>query len=344
MSTLLDRVEVYHLQAQHSDFDMAFRKDWIEKWSEYAPIKMAVSDVETGHSLSYHQLNSQSNYLAGRLERMGLKPGDRLVVISEFRSEYIVILGAAMRLGIIVVPLNYRLSAREVSFMINDCNPQIIIYEVKFEHLYAKEFIDIQVAHVTSMKELSLDLTDRLEVEFFYEAKELPDNHPLFIIYTSGTTGFPKGAIYTYEMAFWNAVNTQSRLNITSEDHTVICMPPFHTGGWNVLLIPFLFQGGSFTLLRKFEASHVLQLLEGEEATLFMGVPTMLKMMSEAKEFEKVDLASLRYFVVGGEAMPLELIECWENKGIPIRQGFGLTEVGPNVFSLHHDDAIRKIG
>ena len=121
-------------------------------------------------------------------------------------------------------------------------------------------------------------------------------------------------------------------------------MPRFHTGGWNVLLIPFLLQSGSFTLLRKFDAEQVMQLLEDVEATLFMGVPTMLRMMSETQSFDQVKLESLWYFIVGGEAMPLPLIQLWEQKGIPVRQGFGLTEVGSNIFSLHHDDAIRKIG
>ena len=111
-----------------------------------------------------------------------------------------------------------------------------------------------------------------------------------------------------------------------------------------MLLMPFLLQGGSFTLLRKFDAARVLKLLEDEEATLFMGVPTMLKMMADDKSFDQVGLESVRYFIVGGEAMPLPLIELWESKGVPIRQGFGLTEAGPNIYSLHHDDAMRKIG
>ncbi len=344
MSTLLVQVEVYHLQVQRLGFSMLFRKDWIEKWAEYTPIKIAVKDADTGHSLTYNQLNRQSKRLVNWFSDMGLRSGDRVAVISEFRSEYIVVLGAAMKLGIIIVPLNYRLSARELSYMINDCDPQLLIYEEKYENLCDKELLNIQIDHKKSMHELSLALTNSEEANDYLQEINIPDDHPLFIIYTSGTTGFPKGAIYTYEMAFWNAVNTQSRLDITSKDHTVICMPPFHTGGWNVLLMPLLFQGGSFTLLRKFESSTVVQLLEDEEATLFMGVPTILKMMSETSEFEKYDLESIRYFIAGGEAMPLPLIRCWENKGIPVRQGFGLTEVGPNVFSLHHDDAIRKIG
>ncbi|MEO9870150.1 class I adenylate-forming enzyme family protein [Ekhidna sp.] len=323
---------------------MNFRKDWMDRWATYAPIKMAVNDADTGENYTYQQLNSQSNYLAQSLEEMGLTKGDRVAVLSEYRLEYIVLLGAAMKLGITIVPLNYRLSSRELAYMINNCEPKLIVSEEKYENLYSPELIECDIQSVILMDEFASDLSKKINVSYTYEAKEIEDDHPLFIIYTSGTTGFPKGAIYTHKMAFWNAVNTQARLDLTSRDHTIICMPPFHTGGWNVLLMPFLLQGGSFTLLRKFDASIVMKLLGDEEATLFMGVPTMLKMMSEVPEFESISLDSLRYFIVGGEAMPLPLIQQWQKKGTPIRQGFGLTEVGPNVFSLHQDDAIRKIG
>jgi fatty-acyl-CoA synthase len=121
-------------------------------------------------------------------------------------------------------------------------------------------------------------------------------------------------------------------------------MPPFHTGGWNVLLTPFLHRGATVGLLKKFQPERLLALLDQEQADIFMGVPTMLKMMMESPAFAAADLSSLRYFIVGGEALPLEVIRAWDCKGIKIRQGFGLTEVGPNLFSLHQDDAMRKIG
>ena len=320
-----------------------FNKDWFGKWAGYAPIKTVVSDADTGDSLTYQQLNNLSNYLAQKLEDMGLQAGDRVAVLSEYRLEYIELLGAAMKLGVILVPLNYRLSSREIAFMIDNCKPVLLCYERPYEGLIDHAEIETTIDHQLTMSALSHELNKQGET-YDFSPQKLNDDHPLFIIYTSGTTGFPKGAIYTYQMALWNAVNTQARLDITAQDHTLICMPPFHTAGWNVLMMPFLLQGGSFTLLRKFDASRVLQLLEAEEATLFMGVPTILKMLAEAPEFDAVALKSLRYFIVGGEAMPLPLIQLWEQKGIPIRQGFGLTEVGPNVFSLHHDDAIRKIG
>jgi fatty-acyl-CoA synthase len=121
-------------------------------------------------------------------------------------------------------------------------------------------------------------------------------------------------------------------------------MPPFHTGGWNVLTTPFLHHGAYTVLLRKFDPEQALQLLQEERATLFMGVPTILKMMADAPGFEAAQFPGLYYLIVGGEPMPIPLIEKWDEKGVPVRQGYGMTEVGPNLFSLHQSDAIRKKG
>lgn len=164
------------------------------------------------------------------------------------------------------------------------------------------------------------------------------------ILFTAGSTGVPKGAMVTHKMLFWNSINTGLRLDLTSMDHTQSYAPFFHTGGWNVLLTPFLHHGGSHTLLEKFDPDQILQLMESEKTTLLFGVPTMLQMMSESPLFDKVDLSNVRYAVVGGAPMPEPLINRWHEKGIFIRQGYGLTEVGPNCFSLHQDDAIRKRG
>jgi fatty-acyl-CoA synthase len=164
------------------------------------------------------------------------------------------------------------------------------------------------------------------------------------ILYTSGTTGAPKGAIITNQMLHWNSINTTLRLNISQTDVTIGFSPFFHTGGWNVLLTPFVHRGAKTVLLKKFDAPRVLELASRERATILFGVPTTMDMITRVPGFDEVDLSALRYMVVGGEPMPLELIRTWEAKGVPIRQGYGLTEFGPNVFSLNEEDSLRKIG
>lgn len=331
------------MQVQHLSTE-SMETDWIAKWARYSPSKTVVTDNHTQSELTYSQLDNLANYLGQKLTTLGIEKGDRVVILAEFRIELVVLFAVALKKGIILVPLNYRLSTREIDHLLGDSSPSAIFFEQQFRHLLDTGLQSTSIDHLFDLDVLSSELDIISNQIFSGENVEMDERDPLFILYTSGTTGFPKGAIYTYKMAFWNAINTQLRLDITSEDRTIICMPPFHTGGWNVLLVPFLFQGASFMLVRKFDAFQVLGLLEEQKTTIFMGVPTMLKMMADSSNFHNVSLHELRYMVVGGEAMPLPLIETWERKGIPIRQGFGLTEVGPNIFSLHQDDAIRKIG
>jgi fatty-acyl-CoA synthase len=175
-------------------------------------------------------------------------------------------------------------------------------------------------------------------------AVPLDSEHPLYVLYTSGTTGFPKGALYTHKMLFWNSINTSVSLIVNSESRTLLFAPPFHTGGWNVLTTPFLHHGGYTCLLKKFDPAAVLDLLQSERCTLFFGVPTMLKMLADEPGFATAQFPHLQYAIVGGEPMPLPLIEIWHQKGVLIRQGYGMTEVGPNLTSLHQEDAMRKRG
>jgi fatty-acyl-CoA synthase len=322
---------------------MHYHKDWIERWSLYHPDKLAVQEWGSQRSLSYGRLQEQGLRAASFLQdKLKLAKGSRVAILADFCLEHILLFAAAQKLGITLVPLNYRLTGRELAYLLDNCQPELFLAEERYYSLLEGHKILERIRHIMSPAAFAQAISEHQVHEF--EKEELEEDHPLFILYTSGTTGFPKGALYTHGMAFWNSVNTASRLDITSRDHTLVCMPPFHTGGWNVFLTPFLHHGASVTLLPKFEAGLVLQLLDSEKATLFMAVPTMLKMMLDTPEFEQVSLGSIRYFIVGGEPLPIPTIERWHQKGVLIRQGYGLTEVGPNVTSLSHQDAVRKQG
>jgi fatty-acyl-CoA synthase len=248
---------------------------------------------------------------------------------------------AAQKTGIVLVPLNYRLASAELAYQLNITNPKVLIASSFYENLLREANPFNQAVQL--LEEIEEE-SNNVNWDHSFSTIPVEENDPIFILFTSGTTGFPKGAMYTHKMLYWNSINTAMSLIINSDSRTINCMPPFHTGGWNVLLTPFLHHGGYTCLIKKFDAATILKLLEKEQATLFMGVPTMLKMMADEAHFAKADLSSLHYIIVGGEPMPIPLIEKWHEKGIFIRQGYGMTEVGPNLTSLHQKDAIRKKG
>ncbi len=313
-----------------------WQQDWIARWALYSPNKVVLEEHSTGRVITYGGLNSLANGITHYLnENFGIKKGDIIAVISEFSISYVALFSAAQKMGFTIVPMNYRLSQAETTSILNNCQPKIIFYESKFELLFQENFALI-----------SHDLVAFDKIETFSEpfSNVVCQDDPIFIIYTSGTTGYPKGVLYTHKMAFWNSINTSISLRINTESRSLNVMPPFHTGGWNVLLLPFLHHGGFMYLCKKFEPSVVLNKISDLKCTLFMGVPTMLSMMAQVDEFETSDLTSLYYIIVGGEAMPISLIERYGHKNVAIRQGYGMTEVGPNLTSLHQDDAIHKKG
>ncbi len=318
--------------------------DWIKKWAEYSPDRNAIEEFESGRRFSFVELNSHANRLSNMFTgKYGFETGARIAVLSENRAEYVMLFSMAQKTGITIIPLNFRLTSSELDYILGNCSPSAIIYEKNYlEKLNNTEAFG--------------NISPQLEIEKLTEnAAEFSDSfdssspvfdmeHPVFILYTSGTTAFPKGAVYNHRMLFWNSINTELRLDISSRDVSIDVAPPFHTGFWNVLLTPFLHHGAETILMKKFEPDSVTRLIEERKISLWWAVPTMLKMMSDSSIFDQTDLSSLRYMVVGGEAMPIPLIEIWHAKDVPIRQGYGLTEVGPNITSLSEQDAIRKQG
>jgi fatty-acyl-CoA synthase len=326
---------------------MMISTDWIDKWAKYNPGKIALKELESGREVTYQELNRLGNNLSTILkEKHSFEKGDRFAILSENNIEYIVLFSVAQKLGITLVPLNYRLTSTELDYIIGNAEVRGILFDVKFLEKVSNldSFNKIPVKYsIASLRDLNHDC---LACDEGWEpVKNLVlEDDPLFILYTSGTTAFPKGALYTHRMLFWNSINTELRLDLNSEDVSINCAPPFHTGGWNVLITPFIHHGAYTLLVESFDPDIILEMLEKEKATIWWAVPTMLKMMADSPVFNKVKLDKLRYFVVGGESMPIPLIEKWHRKGVLIRQGYGLTEVGPNVSSLDHKDAIRKKG
>jgi fatty-acyl-CoA synthase len=322
--------------------------DWLKRWNLYTPNKVALQDGDTGQKFTYHQFYQAAVNGAQILKnQFQINHGDRVAVLAANEIEYVILFFALQRLGAILVPVNFRLTQREVEHIVEDCRPKLIFYQEAHEELVenivkTNQFVKAYPltgsnSFATLLKDFNCH-SDQSD-EFLGSARD-----GVMILYTSGTTGAPKGALLNHEMLFWNSINTTLRLNISQADCTVCFLPFFHTGGWNILTNPFIHRGAKTIFLKKFVADQILALTESEKATLLFGVPTTMDMLSRSPSFSKTDLSSLRYAIVGGEPMPLPLIETWHHKGIPIRQGYGLTEFGPNVFSLNEEDALRKIG
>lgn len=328
---------------KHSNSDYLTELDWFRRWASYAPNQIAVQFEDSDEKLTYAQCYQRINQLAWYLSsELNVKKGDRIAILSLNSIHYLLLFFAVQKLGCILVPLNFRFTAAELAWPLEDASPALLLYENAFTETVNKLETDIPKINIDSPEGFYAQAYSTKNITEIAHSGAFES--PCMILYTSGTTGRPKGAVITNKMLFWNSVNTGLRLNLTQHDVTITFAPFFHTGGWNVLTTPFIHRGARLILSNKFEPEKVLQLCSKEKVTILFGVPTMMDMMRRTDAFEKADLSTVRYAIVGGEPMPLNLIEDWHDKGVPIRQGYGLTEFGPNVFSLNEQDAIKKIG
>ena len=294
---------------------------WMEKWSLFGPERVALVDTTTGSRWTYGELHARVLRRAAWLrDEHGVGYGDRVAWTEGNRPEFFEVLFACARLGAILVPVNWRLAPPEIQWILNDCKPRVTLNEESLVELPATgELPTVKVADVK-------------------------DSTPALILYTSGTTGFPKGALLTHGSLTANSVNTTVACDLTSDDSTIIFTPLFHTGAVNVLSLPLFHRGGKVVLMPRFDAAEILTWIEKESVTIVFGVPTTFEMMRDDPSFAAADVSSVRFCLCGGAPCPVGLIEDYAQKGMVFRQGYGLTEVGPNCFSLPPEDAVRKAG
>ncbi|HEY9855703.1 MAG TPA: long-chain fatty acid--CoA ligase [Stenomitos sp.] len=323
--------------------------DWLSRWATYAPQKVAVIDVAANKRLTYHEFNRRTDRLASALRhRFGIQKGDRVAVLAHNSSEQLELLFAVGKLGAIMVPLNWRLAAPEIRYILGNCEPKALFFGPEFDATVRTLLPELGVEYVVPLEAGSM-LT-AYEDLIALGGDEVPTpadidlDDPWLILYTSGTTGQPKGAILTHGTITWNAINTQVGWDLRHDDITLTHTPFFHTGGLNVLTTPLIHRGGTVVLMRQFDAAESLRQIEQERCTVVFAVPTMFQMMLETNEFESSDLSSIRFFITGGAPCPIPLIEAYARRGVVFKQGYGLTEAGPNCFTLDAQDAVRKAG
>ena len=305
---------------------MKATSNWLAFHTRFRPGAEALHDVGSGARWTYAELHRDSLRWAARLHAEGVRPGDRVALLAQNRGETFAVLFACAELGAILVMLNWRLSPAELRWQAEHCAPTVVL-------------TDAANAHVLGGIPLDQPPGDTL-----HEGPGSALEAPWVIMYTSGSTGRPKGAMLTHAQLHWNAVNTVLACDLTPQDTTLTFTPLFHTGGLNCYSTPLLHRGGRVVLTRGFDPAEALALIPRERVSLLMGVPTIYQMLADHPGFDTTDLSSVRDAIVGGSALPMPLLHRYRARGIALRQGFGMTEVGPNCFSLPAEHIDAKAG
>ena len=147
-----------------------------------------------------------------------------------------------------------------------------------------------------------------------------------------------------HRMVGWNGYNTAMCWQLREDDVSPIFTPLYHAGGLGAFLLPIFAIGGTIVLHAGFDAEEIWRTIERERCTVVLGVPTIYKLLMEAPAFQTVDLSHVRWLISGGAPLPLYIIEAYQQRGVVFKQGYGLTEVGVNCFSMTVDESVRKKG
>ncbi|WP_087974652.1 o-succinylbenzoate--CoA ligase [Oceanobacillus rekensis] len=311
---------------------------WIHKRAFITPERIAL--ISDKNKYTYKELSERVEWMAALLQKKYLlQKGERIAILSNNREEYLISYFAIAQLGLIAVPLNIRLTAQELTFQLNDSRTKTIIYEEETADLYHAicNLIKFENAFYFEDEESSLDIKVK-------HVKIDAANDPFIICYTSGTSGRPKGAVLTQANMFWNAINCQYAIDITSKDKVIVLLPLFHIGGIGLFAFPTLLAGGTVIIPGKFNPDNTIQIIEETGVTIVMGVPTIHDAIRKHHLFETANFSSVRWFYSGGAPCPKELINAYLERGLPFGQGMGMTETAPTIFMLSREDYQTRVG
>ena len=323
--------------------------DWTAYHASMRGDKVAIVDLDTQEEVTYGALEDRASRLAEWLQSQGVIKGDRVTLLTPNCPEVFEAQFACSKIGAICIPLNWRLTVPELEYILGDSAPKVLIYDAQFADA-AEQLISLS----SVPNNLMLDAHDAdcaykqtlAALTGAYQDVECTLDDVAMIMYTSGTTGHPKGAMITFGMNFYNAVNLGIPAGISSISIQLVVLQLFHTRGMNCYANPLLHAGGRLLLMRNFDPVRALAVLGDASlgVTHFFGVPAPYQFMMQHPDFDATDLSRIVTSGVGGARCAEAILRGWIDRVVPLIQGWGMTETSPGGRALDAADVMRKIG
>lgn len=323
------------------------------KRAELTPDLEAVVDEAVGVRLTYAELNRRADRVAHVLtDRLGLQPGDRVATLLPNCHQFVELFYGAARAGLVVVPLNFRLVADELAYILSNAGATVLVSAPDFDSVVhdLQANADGDATPVTSWFRIA-GASEGLEdwdgaVEAADDSPVVPvggGDDPLFIMYTSGTTGLPKGVLHTHHTVEWAVLTVMATADLRFQDRYLICLPLFHVGALNPML-DTIYCGGTMVLMRAFDPTKIWDVFRDEGIHCTLAVPAMLQFMRQTYDPDRHQPLALRWLMSGASPVPASLIEEYVGLGFEVHQVYGLTETGGPACLISPDAAMTKIG
>ena len=304
---------------------------------------------------TFKDLNERTNRLAAAMLNAGLKKGDRVAILLYNSSYFVEAYFAAVKIGLVVTPVNFRFTGCEIEYVLNDAQPLLLIYGAEFEktlRTVRDQLVSVRhfVSPQNSETPLAVDYEDFLaggKSNIAGAASQVSEDDPCQLMYTSGTSGKPKGVTLTHRNVLWNLFNIIWAREDKTGERAIIVGPLYHTAALNNHLTIQIALGGTSIIIRKFEPESLLKTIEREKAMIVSGAPALYNMLLQHPKAHLYDTRSITKCTAGSDKLPLEikkkLLKFFPNiKGV--YDVYGLTEASPCITILNAADSLRKDG
>jgi long-chain acyl-CoA synthetase len=300
--------------------------------------------VESGRQLTYAELSAAIDRTQEWLQRKGVRPGDRVMIVCENSVAYVAIYCAVVAMRAWPVLVNAKLSADELDKIRDLAGARRIVYTIGISN-YALKHASRHYAEIEEVGTLGKVAVGPLNIEADQEAPEAePGEQISALIYTSGTTGQPKGVMLSSRNLVFMALISNEIRSLTPEDRILGVLPMSHAVGLSVVLLGALASGGTLYLTSRFDPSVILPLLEREKITIALGTPSMFSLLvdyARHKGLQSLTFPSLRVISSSGAALDLAIKRDTERLfGMTLHNGYGVTECSPTI-ALTRIDAPR---
>jgi acyl-CoA synthetase (AMP-forming)/AMP-acid ligase II len=282
--------------------------------------------------LNYRELHVEVAKIAAGLAHFGFRKGVRIALLLSNRWEYLAIVLACARLGVIAVPLSTRLQQPELAFLLNDCEAKGIVFDDELARLIPERSTVPSVEHMISMEGTVCDARSFADLLADYRQPQpvtMNDEDTAIILYTSGTTGRPKGALLSHLGIVHSSLTFARCLGLTHEDKAIVAVPMSHVTGLVGVSLATLCVGGAIVMMRQaYKTDTFLELASRESITYTILVPTIYTLVTMNEGLDNVDLSAWRIGCFGGAPMPETTIEKLHKKlpNLALINAYGATE------------------
>jgi len=316
------------------------------KWANLDPARPALVDIPTGRRVSFGELDERVRRLANALVDKGAEKGDRVGVLAKNSIEYFEVYYACARSGLIAQPLNWRLAVPELSRIVEDGAPKVMVTSDEFRTEQQALQSNVDVPHWLEFGESSDGTFDNLvnaaSSDEPVRSATTGNDDPALILYTGGTTGLSKGALHSHKTLFMGMLNQTVAERVVPSDVYMLTGQMFHIP---VGLAMNYMAHGCPVVLMNFDAQQALEIIEAERVSAFLGITTMLNWMMAVDGFERYDISSLRNIQYGGGPMPGTVVKAaLESFPCTLIQGYGQTEGMTMTFLSQEDHAAAVAG